>query len=176
MLLPVFVAVAVILSDEGAKALSMEKSATIDFVRDAFDHLKAIGVDKGGRVLLKTAKVEEDAGVVDVRDKNTFISVGKTRRWDREKSVRTLAWQPISQNTKGHRYRWPFTPSRAGFLTTGACIGKDRTLASAGRIGAQALFYCFLQFLQFYRFEDGLSKPGSPYLFCQGLPDVSCMK
>ena len=37
--------VAVILSDEGAKALSME-SAVIDFVRDAFGHLKAIGVDR----------------------------------------------------------------------------------------------------------------------------------
>jgi len=42
-----FDAVAVILSDEGATALSVE-SAAIDFVRDAFGHLKAIAVDKGG--------------------------------------------------------------------------------------------------------------------------------
>ena len=41
-----FDAVAVILSDEGAKALSVE-SAAIDFVRDAFGHLKAIAADKG---------------------------------------------------------------------------------------------------------------------------------
>jgi hypothetical protein len=47
-----FDAVAVILSEEGAKALSME-GAAIDFVRDAFGHLKAIAVDKGGRMLLK---------------------------------------------------------------------------------------------------------------------------
>lgn len=85
-----FDAVAVILSDEGAKALSMESSA-IDFVRDAFGHLKAITVDKGGRALLKTANVGQDAGVVDTNDKDAFIAAAKTRQWDREKSVRTLA-------------------------------------------------------------------------------------
>ncbi|HWS03302.1 MAG TPA: catalase, partial [Gammaproteobacteria bacterium] len=85
-----FDAVAVILSDEGAKALSVE-SAAIDFVRDAFGHLKAIAVDKGGRALLKTANVGQDAGVVDANDKDAFIAAAKTRQWDREKSVRTLA-------------------------------------------------------------------------------------
>jgi catalase len=85
-----FDAVAVILSDEGAQALAGE-SAAIDFVRDAFGHLKAIAVDKGGRVLLKTANVGQDAGVVDANDKEAFITVAKTRQWDREKSVRTLA-------------------------------------------------------------------------------------
>jgi catalase len=85
-----FDAVAVILSDKGAKALSME-GAAIDFVRDAFGHLKAIAVDKGGQTLLKTANVGQDAGIVDVNDKNAFIAAAKTRQWDREKSVRTLA-------------------------------------------------------------------------------------
>jgi catalase len=85
-----FDAVAAILSDEGAKALSME-SAAIDFVRDAFGHLKAIAVDKGGRVLLKIANVAQDAGIVDAKDKEAFIAAAKTRQWDREKSVRTLA-------------------------------------------------------------------------------------
>jgi len=85
-----FDAVAVILSDEGAQALSRE-GAAIDFVRDAFGHLKAIAVDKGGRALLKTANVGQDAGVVDAKDKDAFITVAKTRQWDREKSVRTLA-------------------------------------------------------------------------------------
>ncbi len=85
-----FDAVAVILSDAGAQALSKE-AAAIDFVRDAFGHLKAIAVDKGGSALLKTAKVGEDAGVVDVSDKDAFITAAKTRQWDREKSVRTLA-------------------------------------------------------------------------------------
>jgi catalase len=85
-----FDAVAVILSDDGAKALSME-SAAIDFVRDAFGHLKAIAVDKGGQALLRTANIAQDAGVVDANDKNAFITAAKTRQWGREKSVRTLA-------------------------------------------------------------------------------------
>jgi catalase len=85
-----FDAVAVILSDESAKALSRE-SAAIDFVRDAFGHLKAIAADKGGHVLLKKAGVGHDAGVVDAKDKDAFIAAAKTRQWDREESVRTLA-------------------------------------------------------------------------------------
>ena len=86
----IFHAVAVLLSDEGVKALSME-GAAIDLVRDAFGHLKAIAVDKGGKALLKSANVGQDAGVVDVNDKAAFIAAAKTRLWDREKSVRTLA-------------------------------------------------------------------------------------
>jgi len=85
-----FDAVAVILSDEGARTLSKE-GAAIDFVRDAYGHLKAIAVDKGGRALLNSANVGQDAGVVDVNDKDAFITAAKTRQWDREKSVRTLA-------------------------------------------------------------------------------------
>jgi len=85
-----FDAVAVILSDEGAQTLSKE-SAAIDFVRDAFGHLKAIAVDKGGQALLKIANVRQDAGVVDAKEKDAFIAAAKTRQWDREKSVRTLA-------------------------------------------------------------------------------------
>jgi catalase len=85
-----FDAVAVILSDKGAKDLSME-SAAIDFVRDAFGHLKAIAANKGGQMLLKTANIGQDAGVVDASDKDAFITAAKTRQWDREKLVRTLA-------------------------------------------------------------------------------------
>jgi len=85
-----FDAIAVILSDEGAKALSKE-SAAIDFVRDAFGHLKAIAANKGGQMLLKTANIGQDAGVVDTSDKDAFITAAKTRQWDREKLVRTLA-------------------------------------------------------------------------------------
>jgi catalase len=85
-----FDAVAILLSAEGANALSKE-SAAIDFVRDAFGHLKAIAVDKGGQALLKTANVADDAGVVDANDEVAFIAAAKTRQWDREKSVRTLA-------------------------------------------------------------------------------------
>jgi len=70
---------------------STVKGAAIDFVRDAFSHLKAIAVDKGGQALLKIANFGHDAGVVDANDKGAFIATAKTRLWDREKSVRTLA-------------------------------------------------------------------------------------
>ncbi len=85
-----FDAVAVILSDEGARTLLTE-AAAVDFVRDAFGHLKAIAADKGGQALLKTANVGQDAGIVDAGDADAFIAAAKTRQWEREPSVRTLA-------------------------------------------------------------------------------------
>ena len=85
-----FDAVAIILSDDGAKALSKE-SAAIDFARDAFAHLKAIAADQGGRTLLKIAAIGQDPGVVDAGGADTFIAAAKTRQWLREKLVRTLA-------------------------------------------------------------------------------------
>ncbi|HAN55055.1 MAG TPA: catalase HPII, partial [Betaproteobacteria bacterium] len=86
----IFDAIAVILSDAGAKKLAVE-SAAIDFVRDAFGHLKAIGVDQGGAALLKAANVPNDVGVVDIKNQKAFMAAAKTRQWEREKSVRTLA-------------------------------------------------------------------------------------
>lgn len=85
-----FDAVAIILSDDGAKALSLE-SASVDFVGDAFGHLKAIAADKGAQALLKTANIGHDAGVVSANDETAFIAAPKTRQWGRETSVRTLA-------------------------------------------------------------------------------------
>ena len=85
-----FDAVAIILSGKGAKELSNE-GAAIDFVRDAFGHLKAIAIDKGGQALLTAANVGQDAGVVNAGDQDAFIAAAKTRQWDREKSIRTLA-------------------------------------------------------------------------------------
>jgi catalase len=84
-----FDAIAVILSDESAKILSTE-AAAIEFVHEAFSHLKAIAVDNGGRMLLKMAKIEQDAGVVSTSNKDAFITIAKTRQWDREKFVRIL--------------------------------------------------------------------------------------
>ncbi len=83
-------AVAVILSDDGVKTLSLE-SASIDFVRDAYGHLKAIAIDKGGQELLKLANVGEDVAVVSADDVEGFVAAAKTRQWDREKLVRILA-------------------------------------------------------------------------------------
>ncbi len=85
-----FDAVAVILSVDGAKTLSKE-SAAIDFVRDAFGHLKAIAIDDGGQALLNIAGVKEDQAVVSAENVEAFITAAKTRQWEREKSVRILA-------------------------------------------------------------------------------------
>jgi catalase len=86
----IFDAVAVILSENGAKSLSTE-GAAVDFVRDAFGHLKAIAIDAGGQALLQTAGVKPDAGVVAAHDTARFIAAAKTRQWAREPKVRTLA-------------------------------------------------------------------------------------
>lgn len=86
----VFDAVAVLLSEAGAHALCNE-GAAIDFVRDAFGHLKAIAIDKGRQTLLQKAGVSADAGVVAAGDIAAFIAAAKTRQWQRETSVRTLA-------------------------------------------------------------------------------------
>ena len=85
-----FDAIAVILSDKSAKLLAKE-SAAIDFLHDAFAHLKAIAFDKGGQMLLLRANIGRDQGVVALSDMTGFISAAKTRQWDREASVRLLA-------------------------------------------------------------------------------------
>ncbi|WP_340124217.1 catalase [Methylobacter svalbardensis] len=85
-----FDAVAIILSDQAAELLGKE-AAAIDFVRDAFGHLKAIGIDKGGEALLKTAAIKQDAGIITIDCLDRFIAAAKTRQWDREASIRTLA-------------------------------------------------------------------------------------
>jgi len=85
-----FDAVAVILSKAAAAALSRD-GAAVDFVRDAFGHLKAIAADAGARALLQVAGIADDEGVVEATDTKRFIAAAKTRQWAREPSVRTLA-------------------------------------------------------------------------------------
>ncbi|MCW4473127.1 catalase [Xanthomonas sp. H13-6] len=86
----VFDAVAVVLSAEAGKNLAKE-AAAVDFVRDAFGHLKAIAFDAGAQAVLKAGGIGKDAGVVDAADTRAFIEAAKTRQWGREKKVRTLA-------------------------------------------------------------------------------------
>ncbi|NUO76602.1 MAG: catalase [Lysobacter sp.] len=86
----VFDAVAVLLSEAAGKRLARE-GAAVDFVRDAYGHLKAIAVDAGGRRLLAAAGIEPDPGVVDAADARAFVAAAKTRQWAREANVRTLA-------------------------------------------------------------------------------------
>ena len=82
--------VALVLSAEGAQALCRE-AAAVDFVRDAFGHLKAIAADTGAQALLQAAGIEPDDGVLGVDDAKAFLAAACTRQWAREASVRTLA-------------------------------------------------------------------------------------
>ncbi|WP_411289220.1 catalase [Phenylobacterium sp.] len=87
----VFDAVALVLSDAGCADL-LKEGAAVDFVSHAFGHLKAIGFTPEAQPLLDKAGVEPDAGIVDVSGgAEAFIKPARTRQWDREPKVRTLA-------------------------------------------------------------------------------------
>ncbi|HTJ64338.1 MAG TPA: catalase [Alphaproteobacteria bacterium] len=81
-------AIAVVLSAEGCKAL-LKEGAAVQFVMDAFGHLKAIGHTPEAKPLLDKAGVEPDAGVTDVGA--GFITAAAKRFFAREPKVRTLA-------------------------------------------------------------------------------------
>jgi catalase len=81
-------AIAVILSEEGCAAL-MKEGAAVQFVMDAFGHLKAIGSNDAAKPLLDKAGVHADAGVTGL-DK-AFVTAAAKRFWDREPALRTLA-------------------------------------------------------------------------------------
>ncbi|MBT9518827.1 MAG: catalase [Methyloversatilis discipulorum] len=85
-----FDAVAVLLSEEGAATL-LKESAAIDFVRDAFGHLKALALDAGGQALFRAGGLQVDAGVVAADDPAAFVAAAGTRQWAREAQVRMLA-------------------------------------------------------------------------------------
>ena len=80
-------ACAVILSDEACAKLVRE-GAAIQWVMDAFGHLKAIGCNEAAKPLLDKAGVEPDEGVTDLAG---FAEAAKRRYWTREAKVRTLA-------------------------------------------------------------------------------------
>jgi catalase len=84
----IFDAVAVILSQEGCETLSREASA-VQFVMDAFGHLKAVGASEAAKGLLEKAGVQIDEGVTTLG--KTFVAAARQRFWDREEKVRLLA-------------------------------------------------------------------------------------
>jgi catalase len=86
-----FDAVALVLSEEGC-AMLIREGAAVDFVKDAFGHLKAIGFTPEAQPLLDRAGVEPDAGVVEIgKSAKAFVAPASTRQWPREPNVRTLA-------------------------------------------------------------------------------------
>lgn len=86
----VFDAVALVLSADGGRQLTRE-AAAVDWVRDAFGHLKAIAADEGAQAVLKAGGVKPDGGVLSATDTKAFIAAAKTRQWAREPKVRMLA-------------------------------------------------------------------------------------
>jgi catalase len=91
-----FDAVVLALSAKGAAAL-VKESAAVDFVRDAFGHLKVIGFTGAARPLLAKAGVdvsEGDRGLVLVDGAPggaAFVTQAKKGRvWEREPHVRTV--------------------------------------------------------------------------------------
>ena len=87
-----FDAVVILPSAEGVKDL-LGMAAAVNWLRDAFGHLKAIGFDETAKPLLAKAGVAADGtlGVVGLDGKkgiDSFIAKAKTHRlWDREKLV-----------------------------------------------------------------------------------------
>ena len=80
-------ACAVILSEAACKKL-LREGAAVQWVMDAFGHLKALGHNAASKPLLDKAGVEPDSGVTDLAG---FVEAAKQRYWDREPNVRTLA-------------------------------------------------------------------------------------
>ena len=64
------------------------KSAAVQFVLDAYGHLKAIGHTDDAKPLLDKAGVTPDKGVVGLGA--PFIAAAKKRFFEREPSVRIL--------------------------------------------------------------------------------------
>ena len=84
----IFDAIAVVLSDAGCKSL-LNEAAAVQFVMDAFGHLKAIGYTQAAQPVLAKAGVKPDAAVTSLGP--DFINAARTRLWSREPGLRTLA-------------------------------------------------------------------------------------
>jgi len=81
-------AVALALSAAGCTHV-MEDAAAIQFVSDAYVHLKCIGHSREAEPLLEKARVRVDPGVVPL-DGDEFLKMAGIRQWDREKNVRPM--------------------------------------------------------------------------------------
>ncbi len=88
-----FDTVVVLASEEGAELLATE-AAAVNWVRDAFGHLKVIGHSPASATLLEAASVATDEGVIAVSDKKSvtaYVKVAKGgKRWEREPTLRSI--------------------------------------------------------------------------------------
>jgi catalase len=84
-----FDAVAIFASVEGIKPL-LKNSAAIDWVRDAFGHLKVVGYTAAAQSLFEKAGIADDLdeGVIELDARKSvgrYIEAAKQQRvWDRE--------------------------------------------------------------------------------------------
>ena len=81
-------AIALVLSKQAVQLL-VKEAAAVQFVMDAFGHLKAIGFNDEAKPLLDKAGVEPDAGVVPLA--NGFVKAAAKRFFEREPKLRQLA-------------------------------------------------------------------------------------
>ncbi|WP_299360516.1 catalase [uncultured Paracoccus sp.] len=84
-----FDAVALVASKAGADELTRHK-AGIDWVSDAFAHLKAIAASAEAEPVLAKAGVTKDAFVMDTGSPDKLVAVLADRNWDREPTI----WLP----------------------------------------------------------------------------------
>jgi catalase len=83
-----FDAVAVLLSSK-AVGMLIKESAAVEWVANAFAHLKAIGHNAEAQPLLERANVVPDAGVTGLD--GAFVEAAAMRFFDREPNIRDLA-------------------------------------------------------------------------------------
>jgi len=84
-----FDAVAVVLSNKGTDQL-LKESAAVQWVQDAYAHLKAIAYTKESERLLKKGGVDTNQKGISTDLGSEFIKDAGTRFWKREHLVRTL--------------------------------------------------------------------------------------
>lgn len=84
----IFDAVAIVLSRAAVKVLVTE-AAAVQWVMDAYGHLKAIGANAEAKPLLDKAGVKPDEGIVGLGD--GFVRAAARRYWAREARLRQMA-------------------------------------------------------------------------------------
>ena len=86
-----FDAVAVLMSGDQAKFLSTQAEA-VDWVRDAFGHLKIIGSGAEVEPLFKMAGIKNDKGIVPLKNSkdvgNFLVAAKEGKLWEREPKLR----------------------------------------------------------------------------------------
>ena len=83
-----FDAIAVVINAQSASKLAQE-SAAVDFVRDAYAHLKAIGSTDQASALMQKAGIEIDEGITELGA--NFIHAAAIRFFERERRLRDLS-------------------------------------------------------------------------------------